>query len=171
MSQALAVEKTSKRGGRIVHEDDFKKPLPNMFGESFKTPQLIADEYNDEIDAEAEGGQPDQPGGGGGQEVDEYGNSLAPPSMMPPPPPGPIGAAAPKPEEAKPSITDLMKNPSKVVLCKVRYNFFINALEQPFFGHSLKPQDEKNSELRIFCPKLKIPAIFFKRFVIYNIFI
>ena len=123
MSQALAVEKTSKRGGRIVHEDDFKKPLPNMFGESFKTPQLIADEYNDEIDAEAEGGQPDQ-AGGGGQEVDEYGNSLAPPSMMPPPPPGPIGAAAPKPEEAKPSITDLMKNPSKVVLCKVRYKFF-----------------------------------------------
>lgn len=98
-----------------MHEDDFKKPLPNMFGESFKTPQLIADEYNDEIDAEAEGGQADQ--AGGGQEVDEYGNSLAPPSMMPPPPPGPIDAA-PKPEEAKPSITDLMKNPSKVVLCK-----------------------------------------------------
>ena len=116
MSQALAVEKTSKRGGRIVHEDDFKKPLPNMFGESFKTPQLIADEYNDEIDAEAEGGQPDQ-------EVDEYGNSLAPPSMMPPPPPGPIDAS-PKPEEAKPSITDLMKNPSKVVLCKVGHNFY-----------------------------------------------
>ena len=50
MSQALAVEKTSKRGGRIVHENDFKKPPP-MFGESFKTPpslSQIQDEYNDD---------------------------------------------------------------------------------------------------------------------------
>ena len=37
MSQALSVEKTSKRGGRIVHEKDLMPPP--MFGESFKMPQ------------------------------------------------------------------------------------------------------------------------------------
>jgi len=35
MSMALAVEKTSKRGGRIVHEKEFMPPPP-MFGQSFK---------------------------------------------------------------------------------------------------------------------------------------
>ncbi len=35
MSVALAVEKTSKRGGRIVHEKEFMPPPP-MFGQSFK---------------------------------------------------------------------------------------------------------------------------------------
>ena len=111
MSQALAVEKTSKRGGRIVHENDFKKPPP-MFGESFKTPpslSQIQDEYNDDIP-----GSEEVDGDTGGQDVDEYGN----PGMMPPPPPPMMGASAGD-DGPKPSITDLMKNPSKVVLCKV----------------------------------------------------
>ena len=70
MSQALAVEKTSKRGGRIVHENDFKKPPP-MFGESFKTPpslSQIQDEYNDDIPGSEEGGVD---GDAAGQDVDE----------------------------------------------------------------------------------------------------
>jgi len=112
MSQALAVEKTSKRGGRIVHENDFKKPPP-MFGESFKTPpslSMLSDEYND-MEGDA---------GSGGE--DEYGNpNGGTMGMMPPPPPG-MSAAGPPADTAdeapKPSITDLMKNPSKVVLCK-----------------------------------------------------
>jgi len=112
------VEKTSKRGGRIVHEKDFKKPPP-MFGESFKTPpslSMLSDEYNDMGE--------DAPGdaGGGDAGLDEYGNpngggdmgppAMGPPMMGPPPPPGAADGAP------KPSITDLMKNPSKVVLCK-----------------------------------------------------
>ena len=56
MSQALSVEKTSKRGGRIIHEKDLMPPP--MFGESFKTPKDIettpphlpeTDEYGDPI--------------------------------------------------------------------------------------------------------------------------
>ena len=35
MSQALTVEKTSRRGGKIIHEKDLMPPP--MFGESFKT--------------------------------------------------------------------------------------------------------------------------------------
>ena len=120
MSQALAVEKTSKRGGRIVHEKDFKKPPP-MFGESFKTPpslSMLSDEYNDMGE--------DMPGDAASGDVDEYGNpngdmgppAMGPPMMGPPPPPGAAADAAAD-GAPKPSITDLMKNPSKVVLCKV----------------------------------------------------
>lgn len=88
MSQALAVEKTSKRGGRIVHEKDLMPPP--MFGESFKTPQQHS------------------PGG-----------ATTPPALVdtdefPPP----DSYTTTEEEANKPSITDLMKNPSKVVLCK-----------------------------------------------------
>eukprot|EP00096_Caligus_rogercresseyi_P010491 TRINITY_DN3843_c0_g1_i3.p1 TRINITY_DN3843_c0_g1~~TRINITY_DN3843_c0_g1_i3.p1 ORF type:complete len:418 (-),score=134.48 TRINITY_DN3843_c0_g1_i3:874-2127(-) len=64
ISMALSVEKTSKRGGRIVQEKDCKPE------------ESPGDEY----------------GGGGGT-------------------PASVGGG-------KPSITDMMKNPSKVVLCK-----------------------------------------------------
>jgi splicing factor 45 len=90
MAMALSVEKTSKRGGRIVHEKDLMPPP--MFGESFKTPQ------------------PQSPGGAATppniEDTDEYDDPIAPP----------IDDQA---SENKPSITDLMKNPCKVIVCKV----------------------------------------------------
>ena len=98
ISQALAVEKTSKRGGRIIHEKDLMPPP--MFGESFKTPPVAAI------------GPATPPWAGGEEEA----------------------AAEPEPEENEaesentestedhPSITDLLKNPTKVVMCKVRYS-------------------------------------------------
>lgn len=124
MSQALLVEKTSKRGGRIVHEKDrilLPPPLnpSNQFGESFKvpsqedipntnsanqanlTPPSLSQceeglENSSSIDNESEYGGLGSLCGG----TDEYGSQT-----MPEPTP-------------KPSITELMKNPSKVVLCK-----------------------------------------------------
>ena len=126
MSQALSVEKTSKRGGRIVHEKDrvmLPPPLnpSNQFGESFKVPS------QDDIPSQNSTNQLTPPslsqceegsesvisiddneceyGGFGfstGGESSEYGNQAS------------------LEETPKPSITDLMKNPSKVVLCKVR---------------------------------------------------
>ena len=56
MSQALTVEKTSRKGGKIIHEKDLMPPP--MFGESFKTkgeesttPPNIddTDEYGDPV--------------------------------------------------------------------------------------------------------------------------
>ena len=95
MSQALSVEKTSKRGGRIIHEKDLMPPP--MFGESFKTPKDI------------ETTPPHLP------ETDEYGDpitfSMTNPESV---------AEEEQDDDDKPSITELMKNPSKVVMCKVR---------------------------------------------------
>ena len=91
MSSALSVEKTSKRGGRIVHEKDLMPPPPfavpappgaSSSREGAETPPMLP------------------PGGG------EYGDAG-----------GEEGAASQG--QQKPSITDLMRNPSKVVLCKV----------------------------------------------------
>ena len=124
MSQALSVEKTSKRGGRIVHEKDrllLPPPLNpgNQFGESFKVPsqddipntnssnqsnltppslsQCEPNESSINIDNESEYGGL----GSSSTGPDEYG-----------------GPTVPEPTP-KPTITELMKNPSKVVLCKV----------------------------------------------------
>ncbi len=83
ISQALSVEKTSKRGGRIVHERDLMPP-PSFFGslgvagDNSATPPHI--------------------------EESEYGEASAEEAQ----------------QQAKPSITDILKNPTKVVLCKVR---------------------------------------------------
>lgn len=89
MAQALTVEKTSRRGGKIIHEKDLMPPP--MFGESFKnkgeesaTPPRLEDTEN------------------------EYGDPV--------PQEGDQENAAQN--ENKPSITDLMRNPSKVVLCQ-----------------------------------------------------
>ena len=97
MAQALLVEKTSKRGGRIVHEKDLMPPP--MFGESFKT-SFGASEDNDATPPQVQ------------SETDEYGD----PIMVPDPNPQQPEAES----EPKPSITDLMKNPTKVVLCQVK---------------------------------------------------
>ena len=55
---------------------------------------------------------------GGGEPSSEQGVSGSEYGSVPPP-----GAAEEKP---KPSITDLMRNPSKVVLCKVTRRYFIS---------------------------------------------
>ena len=80
---ALAVEKTSKRGGRILHEKDLMPPPPLFSGlgnENSATPPPQA--FGEE----------------GGSEYGGPGDSQ---------------------EAEKPSITELMRNPSKVVMCKV----------------------------------------------------
>lgn len=91
MSQALSVEKTSRRGGRIVHEKDLMPPP--MFGESFKVPSLPKGEESTPPQIE---------------DTDEYGDPIMKPGA----------ASIEEDENNKPSITDLMKNPSKVVLCQ-----------------------------------------------------
>ena len=125
MSQALSVEKTSKRGGRIVHEKDrilLPPPLnpSNQFGESFKVPSQddipntaslnqsnltppSLSQCNEDIESSSSIDNQSEYSGLGTNNTgtDEYGSQIMP-------------DAAPKP-----SITELMKNPSKVVLCKV----------------------------------------------------
>ena len=124
MSQALSVEKTSKRGGRIVHEKDRMLPPPlnpnNQFGESFKIP------LQDDIPSQTSTNQSHltppslsqcEDGNENIASLDnesEYGGlgSLIGDT-------GEYGNQVPLEATPKPSITDLMKNPSKVVLCKV----------------------------------------------------
>eukprot|EP00094_Tigriopus_californicus_P000747 TCALIF_00723-PA protein Name:"Similar to RBM17 Splicing factor 45 (Homo sapiens)" AED:0.34 eAED:0.38 QI:8/0/0/0.42/0.83/0.71/7/0/508 len=90
MAQALAVEKTSRRGGRILHEKDFVVPPPPLFNaESPATPPGDASTSDS------------------GLAIDDCGNVIVGPSK-----------AEEMAADGKPSITDLMKNPSKVVLCK-----------------------------------------------------
>ncbi|XP_039295380.1 splicing factor 45-like [Nilaparvata lugens] len=78
ISMALQVEKTSKRGGRIIHERDIL--IPSSLSPA-PPPSLF------------------QPG----------------PSNTPPPPPAALNKPAAGPE---PSITEIMKSPSKVVLLR-----------------------------------------------------
>ena len=99
MSVALSVEKTSKRGGRIVHEKDLQVLMPPpMFGESFKAPK------------DMEATPPNL-----GPETDEYGEQVFNPNSIN----MENNADDAEDENDKPSITEIMKNPSKVVLCKV----------------------------------------------------
>ena len=96
MSQALVVEKTSRRGGKIIHEKDLMPPP--MFGESFKTnPQESTTPPH--LD-----------------ETDEYGDPIKYDQENPQNTTEEDSAAQ---NDNKPSITDLMRNPSKVVLCQV----------------------------------------------------
>lgn len=90
MSQALSVEKTSKRGGRIVHEKDSFVPPPPVGAAAFGGPPPVPSSEQQMT--------PPQRG--------EYGDA---PGTPPP---------AASEQQDKPSITDLMKNPGKVVLCK-----------------------------------------------------
>jgi len=124
MSQALSVEKTSKRGGRIVHEKDrimLPPPLSNpgnQFGESFKVP-LPEDNIDSNSTNQSHSTPPSLSQCEDGSEnvlvldnQTEYGglgNSI-----------GDNGEYGNQPAEEtpKPSITELIKNPSKVVLCK-----------------------------------------------------
>ncbi len=104
MSQALSVEKTSKRGGRIVHEKDLMPPPPAFTQPSNPETDLTPPHVSN--DSVAPTGEPAAGGHGDGG---EYG---AAPAAQP----SSDSAAAME----KPSITDLMKAPSKVVLCRVR---------------------------------------------------
>jgi hypothetical protein len=108
MSQALSVEKTSKRGGRIVHEKQLMPP-PSLGGGSIATPNPETDLTPPHVtaDSEGSGGGSEDPaaehGGGEAEGGGEYGNA----------------ASSSTAQEEKPSITNLMRNPTKVVLCKV----------------------------------------------------
>jgi len=96
MSSALLVEKTSKRGGRIINCDEVVEVARG--GAAIPPP----------IDLD------------GTPPTSEYGGAAVDDDIRPPaefessPPP----LAQAEPEKPKPSITDMMKNPSKVVLCK-----------------------------------------------------
>ncbi|XP_034474660.1 splicing factor 45 [Drosophila innubila] len=94
MSVALQVEKTSKRGGRIIHEKDVFLP-PLAAPSSPPLSQLPAGNTTPTVSSPI---------------------PVAGAAAMPPPPlPGPPAAAASEPE---PSITEIMKAPSKVVLLR-----------------------------------------------------
>ena len=113
MSTALSVEKTSKRGGRIVHEKDLMPPpmfamAPPPNPETDLTPPHVTPGQEETSAGEYGGGEY---GGGEPSQEQEQGVSGSEYGSVPPP-----AAAEDKP---KPSITDLMRNPSKVVLCKV----------------------------------------------------
>jgi hypothetical protein len=89
------------------------------------------DEYGTEV-GKGPGGEEDEYGGGGGQESSsEYGGGGEAEFKAPPPPPPPAGEMAPPP---KPSVTQLIKNPSKVVMCKV------GAVTELFFEISVQKQ-------------------------------
>ncbi|XP_034100818.1 splicing factor 45 [Drosophila albomicans] len=99
MSMALQVEKTSKRGGRIIHEKDvFIPPL----------------------------GAPSSPPPSSSSQLPTVNatprvSSPTPAVVMPPPPlPAPTVTASPAATaaETEPSITEIMKAPSKVVLLR-----------------------------------------------------
>jgi hypothetical protein len=94
MSSALSVEKTSKRGGRIVHEKDLAVPPPPLFS---ATPSESPAPDQTAADSEIATTPPYEGLGAAGGEPE---------------------AAGAQPQAEKPSITDLMRNPSKVVLCK-----------------------------------------------------
>ncbi|KAG8227334.1 hypothetical protein J437_LFUL006292 [Ladona fulva] len=89
ISMALQVEKTSKRGGRIISEKDIMPPP--VVGTT--PPPLMV-------------GPPS--------------SNMPPPSAMPPPPAVPPvgGTLAPPTPKPEPTITEMMKNPSKVVLLR-----------------------------------------------------
>ncbi|KAL7739044.1 hypothetical protein ACLKA6_001950 [Drosophila palustris] len=96
MSVALQVEKTSKRGGRIIHEKDVF--LPPLAAPSSPPPT-----------------QQQVPVGNTTPTVSSPAPASTAATMPPPPLPGTPAAAASEPE---PSITEIMKAPSKVVLLR-----------------------------------------------------
>ena len=99
---ALSVEKTSKRGGRIVHEKDLMPAPPPTGAAAFAAPFA-----------------PPPPAVGGGD------HSATPPYEAL----RAEGANSPTaPADTKKSTADLMRNPSKVVLCKVRSGFTLLCL-------------------------------------------
>ncbi|KAH8400514.1 hypothetical protein KR222_002944 [Zaprionus bogoriensis] len=98
MSVALQVEKTSKRGGRIIHEKDVFLPPPATAATSPSSPPPAAGVTNTSNPTP---------------------NADASAAMPPPSLPGAAPAAAASTSaEPEPSITEIMKAPSKVVLLR-----------------------------------------------------
>lgn len=98
MSVALQVEKTSKRGGRIIHEKDVFLPPPAAGSAAAATPSSPP---------AGNSGTPSTP------------NPIPDSSAFMPPPPLPGAAvSAAASTEPEPSITEIMKAPSKVVLLR-----------------------------------------------------
>lgn len=117
ISQALVVEKTSKRGGIIINKDSTGTPPPEQPPWVGAPPPPVGvaippSSLYDDL-AAAAANEPvheddDEYGGGGGG--GEYGGvgGIPPPVLLQP--------ALATPAKPKPSITDMMKNPSKVVM-------------------------------------------------------
>jgi len=128
IAKALQVEKTSKRGGRIIREDE--KDVPEFGGAAIAPPSNL---YGAEDGGGGAGLVPDY----GTGDDSEYGGAgdvpadapdateFKAPDMNPFKPPGdpfkapePFKAPAPMaPPPQKLSVTELIKNPTKVVLC------------------------------------------------------
>jgi len=110
MAKALVVEKTSKRGGRILKGEEIEDtPPPGAGGAAIPPPACLDTSTIGGVGVPAPIGV-----------VSEYGDcgnedDIRPPSEFDGSPAPPLEA---EPEKPKPSITDMMKNPSKVVLCK-----------------------------------------------------
>jgi len=117
ISTALVVEKTSKRGGRIVKGlGDEQTPTPEPFkppgGAAIPPPAMMDDDIFEsplvtENTSETGGGDSEYGGGGGGGEYGGFG-------LVPQPPEEFKSPMAPP----KPLLTDMMKKPSKVVMLK-----------------------------------------------------
>ena len=120
ISTALVVEKTSKRGGRIVNVGDDQPPAQEPFkppgGVAIPPPALMDEEDIFEspaasTESQPEGGDSEYGGGGGGEYGGggggEYGGF------------GLVANTADEFKSPKPSLTDMMKKPSKVVMLKV----------------------------------------------------
>lgn len=121
ISQALIVEKTSKRGGRIIKGDEGGPEPPAPPGAAIPPPLSLYDDGTGDGEAAeevVEGNQQDSEyggvGDGGGSSeygASEYGGTGDESFKAPI---APVNAD----EKPRPSITDMMKNPSKVVLMK-----------------------------------------------------
>ncbi|EDV98995.1 splicing factor 45 [Drosophila grimshawi] len=102
MSVALQVEKTSKRGGRIIHEKDVFLPPLATAPSSPPLAQLPG------VNATPAVSSPNPAAAA----------AAMPPPAMPPPSLAPPAAAAAAVSDPEPSITEIMKAPSKVVLLR-----------------------------------------------------
>ena len=125
ISQALMVEKTSKRGGRIINLGGEESPAQERQGAAIPPPGLL--DSSPPAEAEEYGGAEDlqdqQAGEYGAQADSEYGGlglglglGFNTPESFKTPflPPGTV-----REEKPKLSLTDKMKKPSKVIMLKV----------------------------------------------------
>lgn len=133
ISQALVVEKTSKRGGIIINKDSTGTPPPEQppwvgappppVGVAIPPSSLYDDlaaaaanepvhEDDDEYGSSGGGEYGGAVGGTGGGLAGGVAGGIPPPALVQPA----LATPAPVATKPKPSITDMMKNPSKVVM-------------------------------------------------------
>lgn len=120
ISQALMVEKTSKRGGRIIKGDEGVTETPVSTGAAIPPPLSLYDDspVDEETgDKEIDMNIGESEYGGVSGDSSEYGSSeyggVEDSSFK-----APMAPSVVADDKPKPSITDMMKNPSKVVLMK-----------------------------------------------------